>query len=294
MTSPPPFVSHTYLMRMPEHTAALRNPWPRLTGVIDGLTLDMEDEFRFGHTVVKVGPNYRMGGSIKGGSSSIWVTVQEAALDAYNKWRELEMPSQGEDAAAYSELKHTLGAAGIQLASDPSEYEPSHGEVYRTIRDIVKAIPEDHFRNIALDKIQVGGWGPDAAKASAYKNGTVYIYDFAVYGAVRTLAGLFLHELGHAFHASLRPERTSVLQQSHETISRRRAFMGIEYLLDAESRIVYQEFIVEEFVAETYLLYTACGSALREFILSQPDDIRDAWWRAYSIYLDGFDGVGYI
>jgi hypothetical protein len=254
----------------------------------------MEDEFRFGHAVVRVGPNYRMGGSIKGGSSSIWVTVQEAALDAYNGWRERELPLPGEDAAAYAELKQILGAAGISLVSDPSEYEPSHGGVYRIIRDIVRAIPEDHFRNIALDKIQVGGWGPDAAKASAYKNGTVFIYDFAVYGALRTLAGLFLHELGHAFHASLRPERSSVLQECHEIISRRRALMGIEYLLDADSRIVYQEFIVEEFVAETYLLYTACGSALREFIRSQPDDAGDAWWRAYSIYLDGFGGTGYI
>ena len=162
------------------------------------------------------------------------------------------------------------------------------------MRDIAAALPRDHLVDLAVDCLHVGGWGPDAAKASAYNNGTVHIYDFAVYGAARTLAGLFLHEFGHAFYASLKPEEVNVLAECHDVISRHRGFMGVEYLLDAQSRVVYQEFIPEEFVAETYLLYTACGGALREFIGRQEDEAAEAWWRAYSVFAHGFHGIGYL
>jgi len=254
----------------------------------------MEDEFRFGHTVVKVGDGYRMGGSIKGGSSSIWVMVQEAALEAYVGWKQRESPPVLEDAEAYAEIKHIFSEAGVKFASYPAEYEPSHGSAYRVMLEITRSLPVEHLKALALKEVRAGGWGPDAAKASAYKSGTVYIYDFAMSGAARTLAGLYLHELGHAFHDSLAPAQARTLNECHEIIAGTGAFMGIEFLLDPESRIVYQEFIPDEFAAETYMLYVSCGSALRDFIRKQPFKISEAWWKVYLLYMESFDGAGYI
>ncbi|MBN1809824.1 MAG: hypothetical protein JW909_12210 [Planctomycetes bacterium] len=293
MPVPPAAVTHDTLLQMPERVRALSKAWPRLTGVVAGLTEEMEDEFRFGHTVVRVGDGYRMGGSIKGGSSSIWVVVDEVAKAAYEEWKQKESVSKGEDAEAYSLLKRRLGESGIEVFSCPDEYEAGHGGVYREIYEIVTALPEKHLRKLSLEKIRIGGWGPDAAKASAYRNGTVYIYDFAVNGASRTLGGLFLHEMGHAFHASLTPEQAGLLVECHETIARERALIGVEFLLDPESRIVYQEFIPDEFAAESYLLYTACGGMLREFISRKKNRVAKAWWEAYRILAESFGGIGY-
>ena len=60
----------------------------------------------------------------------------------------------------------------------------------------MRAVPRPEFA-----ALQIGGWGPDSAKASAYDRGAVLMYDFAIRGARRTFMGLFLHELGHAHEA---------------------------------------------------------------------------------------------
>ena len=49
----------------------------------------------------------------------------------------------------------------------------------------------------------------------------------------------------------------------------------------------------EEFLAETYLVYTACGGALRTFIEGQPTEVREAWRHAYSIFRTSFDNYEY-
>ena len=52
---------------MPVEVQRLREVWPSRTAEIPGLTVELEEEFRFGQRVVKTDRGYHMGGSMKGG-----------------------------------------------------------------------------------------------------------------------------------------------------------------------------------------------------------------------------------
>ena len=60
-------------LEMPADVRALADPWHSRVGDIPGLTPDLEREFRFGQRVVLIDGRYRLGGTIKGGSSAMWV-----------------------------------------------------------------------------------------------------------------------------------------------------------------------------------------------------------------------------
>ena len=289
--------------RMPDGVRALGSPWETLVGCIPDLTAELERDFRFGQLVFPFGEGYRLGGSLKGGSSTTWRPAAETDYQAYHAWKLLEgMPDFCEDLEAFEELAGLLAANQVEFWNmshkfsqrRPAEYLPKRGWVYRMSLDILKALPADHLAREDFGALQVGGWGPAAAKASAYEKGRVYIYDFALGGAKRTMVGLFLHEMGHAHEAALAGERLDEMAQLHTPIAEQGALFGLEFLLDAESRKVYQQFLVSEFVAETYVAYTAAGPALREFIAGQEDpDVARAWRRAYEIYKESFSGLEY-
>lgn len=282
------------LVQPPREVAALRDPWDRLSGRLPGLSIELEDEFRFGHVVTAVGDEFRLGGSIKGGSSSVWITVGEEVDEGYRAWREVEGISTEPDAEAYYRLKHRLSALSIDMRSHPEEYLPRHGGAYQLLEMLLGLLPDEHLLWLPLEMIVVGGWGPDAAKASAYRDGRIFLYDFVLGGARRTFAGILLHEMGHAFYSGLRPERKRAFENSHSVIACSGALLGTEFLLDATSRVVYQEFLVDEFAAEMYMAFVAQGGRLREFIRGLEGPGADAWRRVYGQYLDAFDGWAYI
>jgi len=287
---------------MPPEVMALSSPWPSLVGEIEGLNEELELEFRFGHKVGPFAGAYKLGGSIKGGSSAIWAPATEEQYQAYLAWADRQSIDKTDDAEAYEQMAAFLDESGVELI-DVGHTEvplsggalPGRGRLYRLVLEVLRALPASHIERDALRVLQIGGWGPDAAKASAYAEGTVYMYDFAISGAERTFLGLFLHELGHVHSTALDISDYHLLATDHNDIADAFAFLGVEFLLDAESRKVYQQFLVDEFIAETYLVYTSQGSRLRSFISSEGlPRVRSAWDEVYSIFRRSFDGVEYV
>jgi hypothetical protein len=289
--------------RLPEEARALGRPWASLVGEIAGLSPDLERDFRFGQTVFEFAGGYRLGGSVKGGSSTTWRPAPEQDFHAYRAWWAREgIPDGPEDLEGFEVLAEYLAANQIEFWNMsqrgalqlPAEYLPKRGWIYRTALEILRALPPDHVSRPAFSALQLGAWGPGSAKASAYEAGRVYIYDFALGGARRTMAGLFLHEMGHAHEAALSAAQMDELARLHAPIADAGALFGLEFLLDAESRKVYQQFLVSEFVAETYVAYSAAAPALREHIAGQRNPhTADAWQRTYDIYRETFGGWEY-
>lgn len=291
--------------RMPEAVRALRAPWPTLCPSVRELTEELEHDFRFGQRVTKTENGYVMGGTLKGGSSSIWYPATQDQYHAYRRWRQREGIVDARDDEALEGLLALLAQHEIALstrrgrrsalravAGDEAPYG-GYGPLYGDIARVLAELPAPHLDRAELERIQLGGWGPDAAKASAYVDGAVMMYDFACRGARRTFLGLFLHELGHAHEVAMDEATRDALYEQYEVLLEEDAFVGVEFLLDAETRRLYQRFVFNEFLAETYLLYTACGGRLREAIAGCGPAARAAWERVYALYRDGFAGIEY-
>ncbi|HVY61165.1 MAG TPA: hypothetical protein VHF22_05895 [Planctomycetota bacterium] len=289
------------IRRMPEEVRRLRAPWPYLWREVPHLTAELEREFRFGQRVALTERGYILGGTIKGGSSSMWIPASAETYEAYLRWKTIDGFIEDGDPADYEDLRTLLRLFEIELVNARSHGPPEErtrfrrglGALYPMVLGILKELPPSHLERPELRRIQLGGWGPDAAKGSAYHEGTVYLYDFAVRGARRTCLGLFLHELGHAHEHALAEAQREDLRAIHHRLAAASCFLGIEYLLDPASRVSYQRMAFQEFLAETYLLYTACGGALRDFIEAQPAELREAWRHAYSIFRTTFDHFEY-
>ncbi len=290
----------TTLRSMPAFVRELRLPWPSKRERVPNLTDELEKEFRFGQRIAKTDRGYFMGGPIKGGTSSMWYPASKQDYQAYKKWRKVEAVIEGRDDMALERLQALLAPHGVELVTRQSsrqqDDEPfaGFGPLYGLMADALEALPPSHLKRATFKKLQVGGWGPDGAKASAYDKNAVLMYEFAVRGARRTFAGLFLHEMGHPHEQALDPVTRDCLKRLYTTINDADAFLGLEFLLEASTRRLHQKFVFEEFLAETYLIYTACGDTLRRFIASQKnDEVRAAWEQTYVIFRDTFDGYEY-
>lgn len=290
---------------MPAEVRSLREAWPSRTSDIPGLTVELEEEFRFGQRVTKTERGYHMGGSMKGGSSSMWIPVSREQYRAFKRWQKAEGLLEERDDEAFARLGALLSRHGIELAtrrhttapgrrapSDPTPFS-GYGPLYADMERILSVLPEHHLARPQLRKLQLGGWGPDAAKASAYVEPTVIMYDFACRGARRTFLGLFLHELGHAHETALSEAEKDALHAEYQVLGEEDAFFGVEFLVDAATRRFTQKFVFEEFLAETYMIYTACGGALRDMIAGLGPRTRAAWERAYDVFRASFDGIEY-
>ena len=261
------------------------------------LTEELEREFRFGQRVTYFNGAYRLGGNIKGGSSSIWSLTEKEIFDAYIGWRETDGIPPAPDRPAFNDLLSLLERAGIALRGQgPHEvgtYDERYGRLYRMTCEILSALPWAHLERRELEGIQLGGWGPDSAKASAYHESTVMMYDFAMKGARRTFVGLLLHELGHAHARTISVDDWSRIEKAFGVLSKRGALFGVEYLLDAEARVVYQKSSLEEFLAEMYMTYVSHGKELARRIVEQRPQAQVAWREIYDILCAGFEGVEY-
>ncbi|MEZ6184549.1 MAG: hypothetical protein R3F62_05995 [Planctomycetota bacterium] len=288
---------------MPEQVRALRHAWPSQCASLDGLTSDLEQEFRFGQRVTRTEQGFFMGGTMKGGSSSMWYPSTREDYRAFRRWQDVEGLQEGRDDEAFENLMTLARTHGIEVVTcrkansrrsrpDPEPYS-GYGEIYREVHGILSALPEAHLRRPELKRIQFGGWGPDAAKASAYHDRTVMMYDFACRGARRTFLGLFLHELGHVHEVCLSEATKDALAEHYHVLAAHDAFVGIEFLVDGNTRKLYQKFVFNEFLAETYMIYASCGSALRETIREFPAQARDAWQGVYDVFRESFSGIEY-
>jgi hypothetical protein len=287
------------LRSMPLEFRALRRAWPSQRERVPDLTGELEKEFRFGQRIAKTDRGYFMGGPIKGGTSSMWYPASKGDYKAYEKWRKVEGLVEGRDDEALERLQRLLESHGVELVTRHSSRQqdgepfPGFGPLYALCADALEALPPSHLGRSSFKRLQLGGWGPDGAKASAYDRGAVLMYEFAVRGARRTFAGLLLHELGHPHEHALQPLARETLRNLYKVVNDADAFLGLEFLLEASTRRLHQKFVFEEFLAETYLIYTACGELLRKFIGSQPGEVRSAWEQIYAIFRDTFDGYEY-
>ncbi|MBI5369092.1 MAG: hypothetical protein HZA54_18800 [Planctomycetes bacterium] len=286
---------------MPAEVRDLANPWRSLVGSVPGLTAELENEFRFGQKVIFFNGLYRLGGNIKGGSSSIWSPSNVPAYQAYCGWKDVDGIPAEENPAAFDELLTFLRSRGVKLVNgnyyaceqDDHLYCKDWGYLYAITLSVLRALPEQHAERAEFRTLQLGGWGPDCAKGSAYDDATVNMYEFAVEGARRTYVGLLLHELGHAQEAAFDGPQHAVLYEHYKTIVAHKAVLGVEYLLDAETRRIYQLRVFEEFLPEVYMIYASQGERLRRYMAEHPPAVRAAWQAIYEIYRKAFDGIEY-
>lgn len=287
---------------MPPQVRDLGRPWASLVGRVDGLTSELETEFRFGQRVLFFNDRYRLGGNIKGGSSTIWHLAGEADHRAYEAWQALEGLASDADPEPFQRLLFFLAGHGIDLGTDePRTFEPTAarfqprlGEVYRLTDSALRLLPDRHLDGQSFLRLQLGGWGPDGAKGSAYEDGTVMLYDFAVGGARRTFLGLLLHEVGHAFETGLRPAERQRLALPYRAVAEADALLGVEFLLDGRTRQLYQRSFFNEFLAEMYMIYASQGEVLRGHVARQEGALREHWGTIYRCYVDAFDGIEYL
>ena len=288
------------LVSLPPEVKELRNDWPSLQDVIPGLTHELEKDFRFSLRVSKTKRGYFLGGTMKGGSSSMWHPSGPEAYRAYVKSRNIEGFQEGNDRRGYERMRALLKEHGIdlrtirsRLAPDVNDFVPSYSGIYGLVDAILRVLPLTHLERREFSILQLGGWGPDSAKASAFKDNAILMYDFAIQGARRTFIGLFLHELGHAHEHALPEAAKSSLIAYYRVLARESAFMGIEFLCDRNIRKLYQKFVFNEFLAETYLHYVSCGQAFRDFIEAQEPPLQRAWQMVYKIFKESFEGWEY-
>ncbi|MHC4916025.1 MAG: hypothetical protein ACYTGB_11105, partial [Planctomycetota bacterium] len=103
-------------LRLPEEARVLGGPWQTLVDDIPELTAELERDFRFGQTVFPFTGGYRVGGSVKGGSSTTWRPAAEADFRAYEAWKLREgIPSAAEDLEAFELLAGYLAANQVEL-----------------------------------------------------------------------------------------------------------------------------------------------------------------------------------
>jgi hypothetical protein len=226
---------------------------------------------------------------------------------AFKRWQRAEGLQEERDDEAFAALTGLLARHGVELATrrhapSPGRRAPDdgspfagYGPLYTLMTPILEALPPEHLSRPSFKKLQLGGWGPDAAKASAYADGVVIMYDFACRGARRTFLGLFLHELGHAHECALPEREKDVLHAGYQVlVDEDDAFYGVDFLVDAATRKLTQRFVFEEFLAELYLIYTACGGGLRETIARQAPRARAAWEQVYEVMRASFGGAEYV
>lgn len=295
---PPPHL----MADIPLAVRELAGSWPSLIGRVRHLTAELEKDFRFGRTVVKIGGHYRIGGNIKGGTSSMWYPSSRQDYKAYLRWHRLEGIRSRRNRKAFRALLTLCTANGIRVLGSRRDVEGERvgaeqchlGPVFALILDVLKVLPPHHLSRPEFSALQIGGWGPDGAKASAYKDGTVMMYDFSLVGARRTFFGLLLHELGHAAEHALEPGRRVAVEEPYRTICAENAFLGVEYLLDAGTRVLLQSFALNEFLAETYMIYVSQGQRLRSYIERLSSGVREAWQQVYGIMRSEFGNREYL
>jgi hypothetical protein len=292
--------------RMPDEVRALRDPWPSLAREVKDLTWELEQDFRFGQRVTRTEQGYVLGGTMKGGSSSMWQPARREDYHAFRRWQQAEGILETRDDEAFERLAGKLARHGVELATrrhaggmgrgrghvDEAPF-PGYGPLYEAMHGVLTALPDSHLERESLRRIVLGGWGPDAAKASAYQDGSVLMYDFACRGARRTFVGLFLHELGHAHEVALPEADKAALHEAYQVIAEADAFVGVEFLLDASTRKLYQRFVFTEFLAETYMVYASHGVSLRESFRAHAPPVQAAWERVYELFRRSFDGCEY-
>src|SRR5438132_405890 len=135
------------IRRMPDEVRATRAAWPSLAGVVPNLTAELEREFRFGQRVTVTERGFLLGGTIKGGSSSMWFPASREVYGAYLAWRAIEGPAEDGDPRAFERLAALLDLYGIELGdgAEDGRGRPELAGAYELVLAILRELPPRHL-----------------------------------------------------------------------------------------------------------------------------------------------------
>ncbi|RME88645.1 MAG: hypothetical protein D6785_00660 [Planctomycetota bacterium] len=293
-----------HILSLAPEIKALKEPWPSLGDEIPGLTEKLERAFRQGQGVFFTIKGYLLGGNIKGGSSCIWRKTTKDIYKIYKEWYQREGFRERISGKERERLKNFLKDHNIILLegdrsarnADPKEniriMIPD--ECYALTYEILTHLPPHHLINPYFQKLQIGGWGPDSAKGSAFHNNTVMMYDLTVHGAKRTYAAILLHEIGHAHALLLEDDQQKELYEHFSALSKTEDWIGLEYYLGSNIRKEYQKNHFNEFLAETYLHYVVIGKDLPRFLEGMAPASMEHWKAVFQIFQNSFDDWEYL
>jgi hypothetical protein len=280
----------------------LSEPWHSYVGKIEGLTPELERDFRNGTTIEEMNDQLaeRIGKYVKfdfrtgaGLTFDMHSKVPESEFKIYQAWATKESAPKDEDPNAKKDLVNFLSKYKIKLWCEEG-IKDSH---YRITKEILSVLPEHHLKSRHFNMLEFGGVSATSATCSEYHDKSVRMFPYALEGPVRNFVGLLLHESGHAFYHSLEgclsSEEMTKVDQAYRTIRRNSATLNVDYLKGPESRndSLCQ---LDEFIAENYMIYVTQGERLRQHIASIKDKkVQDAWVNVYRTIRKGFCGIEY-
>ena len=284
----------TEQVTVPERVSSLSSSWQSQVGQIPGLTRQLEAGFRMGHTVDTVPGKpgqYRLGGTVQGGETIMMRLVGEREYKAYQAWRAREsippVKSNAEARQAHDALRAFLATRGIKLTNYAGTGWQAGG-IFKHTLALLKLLPESYLRHGKIKEIVLGAERTSAALGSEWKTetGSVYIFGFLMQsGAQRPFSGLFMHEMGHGSAEIIEtmPQAARV-KSAWDTIPER-AMYEARFWQGGGNRQNYQKFTYHEFLAETFMIYTTQGDALRSHIRGIADPkVREAYQTVYDTF----------
>lgn len=261
--------------------------WPSRVSKINGLTQDLEEEFKFGAEVLKE-KSFFVKRSTKDGFYYIEERVNESVYNAFLEWKSLEnfndYPSYINE-IIYYDFVIALSEYNISIINKSSR------DQYLEILNILSLMPEKLVNNNPdFTTIKFGGnIGKNQAKISEYREEThsINIFDFLLKSPKRLFTAIFIHEIGHVVDETFLKnnlESRNKLMNAKTAINNANATYTFDFGMSREGRISYQH-ISGEFIAENFMHYVLQGDDLRQHIMLQKNDsVKSAWCEVYNFY----------
>jgi hypothetical protein len=224
-----------------------------------------------------------------GGETHFGTSVNKEVYDLYRLWkRHRGFPDPGQAGHSDPEvqrLERFLRQHHVSLWI--GDYVSP--QQIRYIHSFFEMLPAPLFDTKFLRFLQLGGERKDASKFDCYDpiKKEVALFQGLVRGPRRMLLGFLLHGLGHAIAEQLLLESGEEMQKCFDTLRDGRTTRlvhtqgNVVYPLDwdlAESRRMYLDSHVSEFIAEHVLIYRVAGPGLRKHIAAIPNsEQRDSY-----------------
>jgi ppGpp synthetase/RelA/SpoT-type nucleotidyltranferase/serine/threonine protein phosphatase PrpC len=291
----------------------LAHPKPSLNKVIPGLTREMEMQFERGAQVRKwpTTGQFMIAETPSGSDTQVIRPATPVEVEAYRQWKDRRgfapIP-QAQARQAWKALEARAKALGIilyegaDLTRGPlrgealEKFVRENGGQIAQVKELLDLLPASFFASGKLKRIFFKSPRQEDAHFSAYDaaNGSLYLYAGAFNGSRRNLAGLFLHEAGHANAVRYRSNHEGDSQipmtvrqdiaLAHHVIVQQKALFALDWAGGKAERLRMQEKSLEEFLADVQLAYVAAGPELRAHYRSLPvgSAERRAWDYLYA------------
>lgn len=286
----------------PNNLPSFRREWPTKVGQIPGLTPELESLFRDGIFVIKLGWNSYYWGD----KNSVNVITKRRAtvkeLRVFEAWEKQERIfgiALAESRSADKRLSALASTLGIKIDCEVEKLTP-------LIVGVLEILPKSYFDSVkpyfwelVFYKDLHCGDGRELCGSFDKREGLLEMFDLVTTGFRRHFVGMFLHELGHPlFFAAVR-DHDFELEVIHNEFKVAKSFLDNDFqpfpFGHPAQRVFRQQISIEEFFAETFMIYVAQGSRLRRFIAELPSEgnLRGCWLRVYEIFKELLGGREY-